>query len=697
MRSYFNDSNDLNSKTIKMKLKKPLSKLPIFMLLLSTLLSSCFGGNEKSVLNTSNMDLSINPADDFYHYVNGNWLVNNPIPDDYSRYGTFEQLGEENEQKLFDLITSIQNDKKALAGSNRQKIRDFYNSAMDTLAMDESGIRPILTLMQSIDNIKSKNELPEAIASLHKAGIRPLFGFSAVQDRKNTEMMIASIGQGGLGMSDRDYYFKDDSRSIEIRNHYKQLISSYLMLSGEPENKVSEAVEVVMKIETALAEASMDRLTLRDPYATYHKMSIAELSGITPDFNWITYLDVTGVNIEDINVSQPDFFTATSQLISKFSLEDWQIYLKWNILNSTAPFLNKEFEEASFAFYGTAMTGSQVQRDRWKRVLSVLNGSLGEAVGQEYVALYFPPEAKERMIDLVEHLRDAFFQRIAQLDWMSDDTKEQAFGKLAAMNVKIGYPDKWTEYTALEISDQPYVLNVLAARAFNTQRNIDEIGHPVDRQKWFMNPQTVNAYYSATMNEIVFPAAILQPPFFYLDGDDAMNFGAIGMVIGHEMTHGFDDRGRQYALDGNLRDWWTEEDSRRFDEKTQVLVDQYDNYVMLDSLTINGKLSLGENIADLGGMNIAFQALQNKLTEAGRPADIDGYTPEQRFFISYAQVWRNHMREQRMRQQLNEGPHSPGEARVNGIVYNMEEFYSAFGLADEGGRFIEPELRAKIW
>ncbi|GAO31241.1 peptidase, M13 family [Geofilum rubicundum JCM 15548] len=440
----------------------------------------------------------------------------------------------------------------------------------------------------------------------------------------------------------------------------------------------------------------MDRLTRRDPYATYNKQTVSELKTLAPALDWDAYWSARNVDFTELNVAQPDFFKAASDLLNSASLEDWKTYLKWNLLNGAAAYLNKAFDEANFAFYGTVMTGSEVQRDRWKRALAVLNGNLGEAVGQEYVESYFPPEAKERMVDLVEHLRTAFHQRIGQLEWMSEATKEQAYAKLAAMNVKIGYPDKWTDYSDLEIKEQAYILNVLAARAFRIQENLSEIGQPVDRDKWFMSPQTVNAYYSPTMNEIVFPAAILQPPFFYLEGDDAMNFGAIGMVIGHEMTHGFDDKGRQYAADGNLRDWWTEADSERFDTLSQVLVNQYNNYVILDSLSINGKLSLGENIADLGGMNISFQALQNKLNEDGRPEAIDGFTPEQRFFISYGQVWRNHMREQRMRQQLNEGPHSPGEARVNGIVYNLEEFYQAFELAD-GGRFIAPEDRALIW
>lgn len=666
-------------------------------MLTSLFLLATTGPSGKSVLDTSNLNNKVKPGDDFYQHVNAGWLAKNPIPDYLSRFGSFDQLSEENEKQLFNLLTTIQNDQDAQAGSNRQKIRDFYKSAMNAQSLDEMGVKPILPFLQTIEAITNTNQLAETIAYLHQSGIGSLFGLGAQQDRKNTEQMIASIGQGGLGMSDRDYYLKNDARSTEIRQSYMVLIEKLFSLSGSSSDEAVKARETVMEIETILAEASMDRLTLRDPYATYNKMAVADFIESSSGFHWNSYLTARNVSVDELNVSQPLFFDKVAQMTVQISLNNWKTYLKWNVLNSTASYLSKDFEYARFAFYGVAMTGSEKQRERWKLALGALNAAMGEAVGQEYVAVYFPPQSKERMIDLVEHLRKGFAHRIKMLDWMSPETKKQALEKLEAINVKIGYPDKWIDYSPLEINDQPYVLNVLAARKFNINRTLSEIGKPVDRAKWFMTPQTVNAYYSATMNEIVFPAAILQPPFFYANGDDAMNFGAIGMVIGHEMTHGFDDKGRQYAKDGNLRDWWTAEDNELFTKRSQVLIDQYNNYVMLDSLTINGKLSLGENIADLGGLNIAYQALQNKLAKDGRPGKIDGFTPEQRFFISYAQIWRNHMREQRLRQQLNEGPHSPGEARVNGIVYNMEEFYKAFKGSNKGKRYINPEERAKIW
>jgi putative endopeptidase len=673
---------------------------PFYLLVVAGVLifSSCKTTIENPSIDLNNFDKTHQPGDDFYRYVNGGWLANNPIPDDYSRYGSFEQLAEQNEEKLLDLLTGIKNDQTAQPGSNRQKIRDFYNSAMDTLTQNHHGIQPILVILDRIEKLDDKKDMATLVAWLHHQGIRPLFGINASQDRMNTEQMIASISQGGIGMTDRDYYINQDPRSLEIKKNYELFIEKIFSLAGSSESESHQARITIMNIESQLAEASMTRLERRDPYATYNKMPLEQLSQLTPLFSWDEYLIIQNLDISDINVSQPLFFQMKNQLLQEISLDDWKTYLKWNVLRTVAPYIGQDFDDAQFAFYGTVMTGSEKQRERWKRSLTALNSAMGEAVGQEYVALHFPPQAKERMIDLVEHLRAAFRQRIGQLNWMSDVTKQNAFEKLQMMNVKIGYPDKWIDYTDLEIKDQPYVLNILATMNFNIQRNLSEIGQPVDRGKWFMSPQTVNAYYSPTMNEIVFPAAILQPPFFYMDGDDAVNFGAIGMVIGHEMTHGFDDQGRRYAPDGNLRDWWTQEDNNLFEARSKVLVEQYNNYVMLDSLTINGKLSLGENIADLGGVTIAYQALQNKLDQDGRPGLIDRFTPEQRFFISYAQIWRNHMRDQRLMQQLSEGPHSPGEARVNGIVYNLEEFYQAFGIEKQNSkRYIKPEMRAQIW
>ncbi|HSV77358.1 MAG TPA: M13 family metallopeptidase [Bacteroidales bacterium] len=674
-------------------------KSAFFILTVFLLATACKPRDNNAVIpiDRANMDFTINPGDDFFRFANGGWLVANPIPDEYSRYGAFEQLRKANDQQLQALISQISSDLQAQHGSNRQRIRDFFNTALDTVAIEENGITPLLPMMQEIGNMATRDDLAKKMADLHLQGIRPLFSIFASQDRKNAEMNIANIAQGGLGMTDRDYYFLNDPRSLEIRAAYEAMIETMFGLAGYDENQRVEARKTIMAIETRLARASMDRVTRRDPRATYNKKSVEQLRRISPTFNWQLYFSELGIAIEDLNVSQPAFFAEMEKLLREHPLEAWRTYLTWNLLRSSAPFLSSAFENASFEFYGRVMTGSLAMQERWRRALSWLNSAMGEAVGQEYVAIHFPPEAKERMLDLVEHLRKGFSKQIDQLTWMSDDTKVQAQKKLASMNVKIGYPDRWIDYSAMNISVQPFVLNVLEGNRFNTRRNLDRIGQPVDRDEWFMSPQTVNAYYSASLNEIVFPAGILQPPFFYLEGDDAVNFGAIGMVIGHEIIHGFDDQGRKFDAAGNLRDWWTPEDSQKFTTLTQVLVDQFNNYVMLDTLTINGRLSLGENIADLGGLTIAFNGLQSKLAETGRPDLIDGFTPEQRFFISYAQIWRNNVRPQELRRQINEGPHSPGEARVNGPVYNMDVFYEAFDIQPGQARFIAPENRARIW
>jgi len=648
-------------------------------------------------IDRANMDFNVNPGDDFFRFANGGWLVANPIPDEYSRYGSFEQLRRLNDQQLRDLIARIQADAAAAPGSNRQKIRDFYNSAMDTVAIQEAGLTPLMPELERIQALTNLEGLARATAHLHLHGVRPMFSVFASQDRKNAEMNIANVSQGGLGMTDRDYYLLNDPKSLEIRAAYEKMIETIFQLAGHSPEQAAAARATVMAIETRLARASMDRVTRRNPHATYNKKTVAQLQRLVPSFNWQVYFSVLGIDIQELNVAQPKFFEEFQRLLRSKSIDDWKVYLTWNLLRSSAPFLSPAFDEAAFEFYGRVMTGRPAQQERWRRALGWLNSAMGEAVGQEFVALHFPPEAKERMKNLVDHLKRGFSKQIDQLTWMSDATKAQSQKKLAAMNVKIGYPDRWIDYTALNVSDQPFILNVLAGNLFNTRRNLDRIGQPVDRDEWFMSPQTVNAYYSPSLNEIVFPAGILQPPFFYLHGDDAVNFGAIGMVIGHEIIHGFDDQGRKFDAYGNLRDWWTPEDATKFEKLTQVLVEQFNNYVMLDTLRINGRLSLGENIADLGGLTIAFNGLQSKMEETGRPEPIDGFTPEQRFFISYAQIWRNNVRDQELRRQILEGPHSPGEARVNGPVYNMDAFYEAFNIGPDGRRFIAPENRARIW
>ena len=673
-------------------------RLIILVLFVMGIISCETGELEKPPIELSNMDLSVSPGDDFFRYVNGNWLNNNPIPEEYSRYGSFEKLEKLNHNRINGLLKEIRSDKNAEHGSNRQKIRDFYQSGMDIENINKAGTEPIKPVIARVWEAETQSSLVKEVANMHNFGFRPFFFLVSTQDRMDTEMMIGSVVQSGLGMSDRDYYLEDDIRTVNIRNAYKNMISELYTLAGYSEEDIKEISEDIMRIETALAEASMSRLERRNPYATYNKMTLDELKEISPEFDWELYFREIGLDIQSLNVGMPEFFKAFSSVWENEKPEAIKNYLEWNILRSSASFIGDDFENASFEFYGKVMSGREKLQERWKRVLRAVNGGIGEALGQEYVAQFFPQEAKDRMEELVEYLREAFALRINDLDWMSGVTKEKALKKLNIINVKIGYPDYWIDYAELEIKEQPYINNVLAAREFNIRRNLEEIGQPVNRDKWFMNPQTVNAYYSPTMNEIVFPAAILQPPFFYMHGDDAVNFGAIGMVIGHEMTHGFDDSGRHYDADGTLNDWWTAEDSELFKERADVLVEQYNNYVMLDSLTINGELSLGENIADLGGLSIAFTALRLKLENNEEEAElIDDFTQEQRFFISYAQVWRNNIRDQELMRQLQEGPHSPGEARVNGVVYNMDEFYEHFDISPEDSRYITKEGRARIW
>ncbi|MFW5793041.1 MAG: M13 family metallopeptidase [Bacteroidota bacterium] len=668
-------------------------------LVILVLLFACTSTTEKEIIpiDLSNMDNTVAPGEDFFRFANGNWLENNPIPEEYSKYGSFEHLEQLNYDRLKSLLLTIQNDKNAEKGSNRQKIRDFYESGMDIKNINSQGIEPLSPIFARIHKLESNDEVAILLAELHNKGFRPFFWLRATQDRSDTETMIGSIMQSGLGMSDRDYYLKDDERTIKIRDAYKKMIAEIFGLVYISESKIEKKLGDIIAIETTLAEASMSRLEIRNPYATFNKMSVESLNNLSPGFNWNLYFTERNLDIEEINVGMPDFISTFSNVISEYDIESIKNYIEWNVLRASSPFIGDNFEEATFEFYGKVMSGREKNKKRWKRVLRYINYGIGEALGQEYVAEYFPEEAKERMDELVEYLREAFLLRINKLDWMTEDTKERAREKLNVINVKIGYPDKWKDYSELEISKQAYVLNVLASREFNIKSNIGEIGKAVNRDKWFMNAQTVNAYYSPTMNEIVFPAAILQPPFFYMHADDAVNFGAIGMVIGHEMTHGFDDQGRHYNSEGILNDWWTELDAEQFKERTKVLVDQYNNYVMLDSLTINGELSLGENIADLGGLNIAYTALKLKLKDSENTKLIDGYTPEQRFFISYAQIWRNNIRDQELMRQLQEGPHSPGEARVNGIVYNLDAFYETFDVSEEDSRYIPKEERARIW
>jgi putative endopeptidase len=653
--------------------------------------------DEKITLDVSSIDALVDPAQDFYHYANNGWLKNNPLPDDESRYGSFDQLGKETSMKVQTLLEELANGKFEL-GTIEQKIGDFYAMGMDSAKIEEQGLTPLKPEFEKIASISTMEDVQAQIVHFHVYDFNSVFNFFGYIDIKNSGMNIAHLYQGGLGMSDRDYYLNEDERTVEIREAYKKHVIKMMVLSGLTEEDAAKKTESIMKIETRFAQASFTRLENRDPHATYNKKTQEELFKLYPNFDWKNYMTAIGIDYDgEINVWQPKFFEEVNKMMVDIPVADWKDYFYWNLLNNSANYLTKEIQEQSFDFYGRTMRGSQQMRPRWRRVLNTTNGALGDAIGQKFSEKYFPAEAKERMVSLVENLKIAYGQRIDKLEWMSDETKAKAKAKLVSMRVKIGYPDEWRDFTELEVGREAYVLNVLASNKFGREYNNSKIGQPVNKEEWGMSAHTVNAYYSPAMNEICFPAGILQPPFFYLDGDDAINYAAIGAVIGHEMSHGFDDQGRLYDKEGNLTNWWTEEDSERFNARTQVLVDQFNKIVILDDLYANGELSLGENIADLGGLTISYTAFRN--AQAANPQEemIDGYTPDQRFYLSWARVWAQNIREKEMIRRTKEDVHSLGINRVHGPLANIAEFHAAFGVEEGDALYLPEEERASIW
>ncbi len=649
-------------------------------------------------IDLNNLDTTAKPGDNFFQFANGGWLAANPIPDEYSRYGAFEILGKKNQLEVKSIIDELAAMKDVKKGSPEQQIRDFYNAGMDTNRIEELGFKPLQARMDDIANLSSTDDIIKMQATLNMEGTYPIFAVFSSQDDKNSTEVIANFVQAGLGLPDRDYYTNTDERSVSIRKAYIDHISKMFQLAGDQAEVADKKAEVVMNIETELANASMTMLERRDPNATYNIYTRNELKALMGAYNIDEYLTALDINdIERVNVRQPKFFENVGKMMETVSIDDWKTYFEWNLINSNASALSSDFVNQNFAFYSTTLSGVDKMRPRWKRIIGSTNSNLGDPVGKMYVERFFPAESKERMLELVGNLRLALKESIANLDWMSEATKEKAQEKLAAINVKVGYPDQWIDYSKVDITPDNYVQNLWNCSAFSYRRNLDKIGKPVDRKEWGMTPQTVNAYYSPNMNEIVFPAAILQPPFFNKDADDAVNYGAIGVVIGHEMTHGFDDQGSLYDKEGNLNNWWTAEDAKKFKEKTHILVEQYNNFVVLDSLHVNGELTLGENIADNGGLFISHTALMMAYKKNGTPEDIDGLNYNQRFFISYAQVWRQHIRPKALIRRLQEDVHSPGIARVNAGVANLPWWYEAFNIQPSDANYIAPENRAKIW
>lgn len=680
-----------------MKIKTFILALVMTTPLFFTGCSQQDGSRGQQDLKVSYINDSIDPGDNFYRFANDGWMEAHPLPGDESRFGSFDLLAKQTKKKVRNILENLAGEDHE-KGTIEQKIGDFYSLGMDTDRINAQGLDPIRDELEKIQDIGSHEDLQRQVSHFHQYSIGSLFRLSSGADAKNSEMNIAQISQGGLGMSDRDYYIKDDERTREIRRAYRDYMKEIFTLAGDDKEEASEKVETIMDIETRLARASMTRLERRDPHKTYNKMDSEKLKNTCPAMNWEGYFTNLGIEVPGkINVRQPGFLKEVNQMLNEVGVEKWKTYFEWNLLNSSASYLGDDFVQARFDFYGKTMQGQQEMKPRWRRVLDVTNRAMGDAIGKKFVEEHFPPKAKERMVNLVGNLKDAFARRIRNLEWMGDTTKQKALEKLEVMNVKIGYPDEWRDFSELTIEKDSYLNNVMASRRFNKDYQLQKIGKPVDPNEWFFPPQTVNAYYAPSMNEICFPAGILQPPFFYMEGDDAINYGAIGGVIGHEMTHGFDDQGRQYDKEGNLNNWWTKEDEKRFKKRTQRLVEQYNKKTVLDTVHANGKLTLGENIADLGGLSIAYTAFQDATSDKELPEKIDGYTPRQRFFLSWARVWAQNIRDEEILRRTREDVHSLGVHRVNGPLVNMDVFYKAFNVKKEDEMYLPEDKRAKIW
>jgi len=648
-------------------------------------------------IQPADMDTAVAPCSDFFAYANGAWLKRTKIPGEYPNWGAFMEIRERNLETLKIILEDASKRTDWAKGSIQQKVGDFYASGMDEARIEKEGITPLAPDFKRIAEIQDIPSLVREIANMHRRGAEPVFSFSVGLDDKDSTRNIAQMGQGGLGMPDRDYYTKDDAKSAELRKAYEAHVARMFELLGDKPEAAKAAATVVMTLETRLAKASMTRVEMRDPNAIYNKFTRAQMeNGGGP---WKLYFDAIGLpaSEKDVLVRQPNFFKELTATAQAMGLEDWKTYLRWHLIHANASNLSKTFVEENFAFYGRTLNGTQELSARWKRTQNATDNALGEALGQLYVAKAFQPEAKQKALAMVTNLRAAMKDRIQKLDWMTEPTKIKAIQKLDAITVKIGYPDRWRDYSKLEISRQPYVLNAIAASEFEFQHDIAKLGKPVDRSVWGMTPATVNAYYDPTLNEIVFPAGILQAPFFDPKADDAVNYGGIGMVIGHELTHGFDDEGRNYDAQGNLKEWWTEADAKAYEARQDLVVKQYDAYEALPGLKLNGKLTLGENIADLGGLKISFAALQKSLEGKPKPGLIDGFTAEQRFFLGYAQAWRFVAREESTRMRVVTDPHSPARFRVIGPLSNLPEFYQAFGCADGSTMVRAKDLRPTIW
>ena len=662
-------------------------------------LSGCAGQKEAKVstgINLANLDTTAVPGNDFFRFACGGFNDSHPLTAEYSRYGAFEMLMEDNQKQLKEMIEEFAS-KENPAGSQGQKIGDLYNLAMDSVKLNADGIAPIKPMLDRIAAISDKNQIMQVKAEMFNNGIGTYFSNYVYGDPKNSTLNIFQIAQGGINLGEKEYYLDTDESTTAIREQYKLYITKLFTLASFSEDEAKQKMADVMEIETAIAKASYSAVERRNPEANYHKMSYDELKKTFSGIDWDAYLKALGVEgVTELNVEQIEPIKEVEKLINTLPLSRHISYLQYNLLDAAANYLSDNFVAARFDFYGKVLSGRQVNQPRWKRAVNAVNGMLGEIVGQMYVEKYFPSAAKERMVALVKNLQTALGERIQAQEWMSDSTKVRAMEKLSAFHVKVGYPDKWKDYSDLNIEKDSYWANVCRAAQWGTKDMFSRIGKPVDKDEWLMSPQTVNAYYNPQTNEICFPAAILQYPFFDMNADDAFNYGAIGVVIGHEMTHGFDDQGRQYDKDGNLKDWWAEGDGDRFNERTKVMVDFFNNIEVLPGLKANGQLTLGENIADHGGLNVSYLAYKNATKNNPLP-DVDGFTADQRFFIAYATLWAGNIREEEIRSRTKSDPHSLGEWRVNGALPHVDAWYEAFGITEKDSMFIAPENRLRIW
>ncbi|MCC5919724.1 MAG: M13 family metallopeptidase [Cyclobacteriaceae bacterium] len=682
-------------------LKKVKEMLIGCLVLTAVAFSACESQEEENKTKPSvyldRMNQDIHPGDDFFRFVAGKWLDETEIPSAEGQWGSFNELRDYNDSVLLHVLNRAIETNQYDANSDQAKAAKLFEQAMDSLQIERDGTQPLAPYIEEINSISSKSEISPLIAFLHKNGLAGAFGFYVGQDLKDSEVYIANVSQGGIGLPDRDYYTKTDSESRALQANYVDHIAAMLHLLGNEKDDAKAAAKAIMKIETRFAQASMTRTERRNREAQYNKKSITELQKLTPQFDWAVYISAFDINdLDTINVAQPDFFKEFNKMISDISLQDWKHYFEWHLVRSLAPYMSHDFVLENFAFYGTTLSGTEEMRPRWQRMIALVNGSLGEALGRIYVEEVFPPEAKESAKEMVDLILEAFGERIQNLEWMTEETKEKAMEKLSTFKVKIGYPDEWKDYSEIVLEDQ-FIGSLMNVRRWSKMENIRKLGTEVDPNEWFMTPPTVNAYFSPSKNEIVFPAGILQPPFYDYQADAAVNFGGIGAVIGHEISHGFDDQGRKFDAYGNMNDWWQEKDAEQFEAEADKLAKQFDEFTVFDTLSVNGRMTLGENIADLAGLAVAFDGLQKHLEAEGRPGLIDGFTPEQRFYISWAQVWTIKHRPQTLKQKLVTDVHAPGEFRVLGPLSNLDDFYEAFELTKENKMYRPEEDRVRMW